>query len=183
MRSILLFFVILSILFAGCRMGTSVGGRSGGVSVGTSRAGTTVGIGTGTGFAVSYSSYGDFLYSGNNEAYANNKKGLKAFLAKDYPAAANIFQTTLAAYPDNPDATYYLGLTNIFLNEREKGYALLSNYRDSLNNRIASEVRWWAGYCRKKPELTAEKVYRTMNKARSEGYQRQQQEDWEDRRW
>ncbi len=92
MRSILLFFVILSVLFAGCRMGTSVGGRSGGVSVGTSRAGTTVGIGTGTGFAVSYSSYGDFLYSGNNEAYANNKKGLRPFWPKTTPLRPTSFR-------------------------------------------------------------------------------------------
>ena len=110
------------------------------------------------------------------KAYANNKKGLLQFLDKDYPAARQTFEATLESYPGNPDAVYYLGLTKIFLGEREAGYKLLRSYRDPNNFRISQEVVWWANYCAKKPELTPEKIREVLNKARGEGY-RQQIED------
>lgn len=147
--------------------------------------GTTVGVGTGTGAGISFSTYGDFLYSGNSEAYGNNRRGLREFLNKDYFAAREIFKGTLDKYPTNPDAIYYLGLTLIYLEEREAGYGVLRQYRDPYKTRVQQEVLWWANYCEKKPELTAEKVHRTMNKARSEGYKRDRDEYWERRfeRW
>ena len=138
--------------------------------------GASVGAGSTSGMGVSFSSYGDFLYSGPGKAYANNKKGLLQFLDKDYPAARQTFEATLESYPGNPDAVYYLGLTKIFLGEREAGYGLLRSYRDPNNFRISQEVVWWANYCAKKPELTPEKIREVLNKARGEGY-RQQIED------
>ena len=143
--------------------------------------GATVGVGTGSGHGIAMSAYGDFLYSGNGEAYGNNKRGLKMFLAKDFTAAREIFKGTLDKYPTNPDAIYYLGLTLIYQGERDTGYSLLLSYRDTYKNRIAQEVRWWAAYCQKKPELTAEKIHQVMNKARGEGYQ-QEIRDLQERR-
>lgn len=176
-----LFFVIT---LAGCNMvGVSVGTGSGGVSVGTGTAGSRVRVSTGSGFAVAVNSHGDFLYSGNGEAYATNKKGLKELLAKEYKTAQVTFEENLVKYPANPDATYYLGLTLIYLNERDAGFARLLQYRDTYKIRITQEVKWWAEYCRKKPELTPEDIHRVMNKARGEGYQKDQEEYWEDRRW
>jgi len=145
--------------------------------------GGTIGVGTNSGVGIAFSAYGDFLYSGNGEAYANNKKGLNEFLAKDFTAARKTFENTLKKYSDNPDATYYLGLTQIYLGDREKGYVLLRSYRDSFNAPIVQNVRWWANYCQKKPELSPEKIHKVMNKARSEGFQRKQEYDWDRRRW
>lgn len=180
MRSILPLIFALSIL-AGCNtIGVGIGGSSGGVYVGSDRVGG--GVAVGSGMAVAVNSYGDFLYSGNGEAYANNKVGLKALLDGNYVEARNVFEATLNKYPSNPDAVYYLGLTLIYLNERDAGYALLLQYSDPSKNRIAQEVKWWAAYCQKKPELTPKKIHEVMNRARGEGYQRQREEDWEDRR-
>ncbi len=143
--------------------------------------GASVGAGTSSGMAVTFSSYNDFLYTGTAKAYANNKRGLEKFLAKEYAPARDIFQQTLNDYPANPDAVYYLGLSLIFLGQRDAGFASLRSYNDQNYFRITSEVRWWANYCAKKPDLTPEKIRETMNKARGEGYRRQIQEDWDNR--
>lgn len=135
--------------------------------------GASVGAGYSSGMAVSFSSYNDFLYSGPGQAYSNNKKGLDQFLNKDYPAALQTFQATLQSYPGNPDAVYYLGLTRIFLGERDQGFATLRTYHDTLMIRITQEVVWWANYCAKRPEMTPEKIREVMNKARVEGYRQQ----------
>lgn len=146
-------------------------------------ASTTVGVGSQSGMGVAFSSYGDFLYSGPSGAYQANRRGLLEFLNKDYFAAREIFKATLEQYPGNPDTVYYLGLTLIYMDEREAGFSLLSQYRDPNKFRTTQEVRWWADYCSKKPELTAQKIYETMNKARGEGFQRDNQEYWERRGW
>lgn len=173
------------LFLAGCNTGVAIGTRTGntGVTIGTGTTGSGVSISTGSGMAVAVNVRGDFLYSGNGEAYATNKKGLREFLDKQYVEARKTFEGNLAKYPDNPDATYYLGLTLIYLNEREAGYARLLQYRDSYKNRIAQEVKWWAAYCQKKPELTPEKIHQVMNKARAEGYEKDREERWEERRW
>ena len=158
--------ICLVLLCAGCNM-----------------VGASVGAGSTSGMGVSFSSYGDFLYSGPGKAYANNKKGLLQFLDKDYPAARKTFEATLESYPGNPDAIYYLGLTKIFLDEREAGYTLLRSYHDPYNLRITQEVVWWANYCAKKPELTPDKIYKTLNKARGEGYRRQIEDERFRRGW
>ncbi|MDC0336488.1 hypothetical protein OAN24_06320, partial [Pseudodesulfovibrio sp.] len=173
---------VLTMAMTGCR-NVSVGASTGNVSVGAGGGSVGAGVHTGSGQGVFLSSNYDFLYSGNGEAYSNNKRGLESLLAKDYFAAKEIFKGTLEKYPTNPDATYYLGLTLIYQNERDAGYSLLLQYRDPFKIRITQEVKWWAAYCQKKPELTAEKVHQVMNKARSEGYQRDQEEEWERRRW
>lgn len=176
----------LVILLTGCNMvGVSVGTRSGsgGVSVNTGTGGTGVRVSTGAGIAVGVNSSGDFLYSGNGEAYATNKRGLREMLDKQYETARSTFEANLEKYPGNPDATYYLGLTLIYLGEREAGFARLLQYRDTFKIRITQEVKWWAEYCRKKPELTPEDIHRVLNKARNEGYIKDQEEYWGDRRW
>lgn len=149
---------------------------------GCNMVGGSVGVGTGSGMGISFSSYGDFLYSGNGETYANNRRGLKELLNKDYFAAREIFKASLEMSPGNPDATYYLGLTFIYLDERAAGYSLLSQYRDPFKIRIAQEVHWWANYCSKKPDLTPEKIHRVMNNARTDGYQRDREEEWDRRK-
>ncbi len=64
--------------------------------------GASVGAGSNSGMAVSFSSYGDFLYSGPSKAYASNKRGLTLFMNKDYPAAREAFEGTLKEYPRQP---------------------------------------------------------------------------------
>lgn len=141
--------------------------------------GGTVGVGTNSGVGVAVSAYGDFIYSGPSEAYKTNQKGLDQFLAKNFPEARKTFESTLKKYPKNPDATYYLGLTLIYLDEREAGYNMLRQYSDPFNGPTVQNVKWWASYCQKRPELTAEKVHKVMNKARGEGFQRNQEFEWD----
>jgi len=136
----------------------------------------TVGIGTTGGMGVSFSSYGDFLYSGPGPAYSNNKLGLRKLLDKDYTAAEEIFGNTLTQYPNNPDATYYLGLTLIYREKREAGFALMRQYRDPLRYRMTRAVQWWADYLEKKPELTPRKIHEIMNKNRVDAYNRDSRE-------
>lgn len=186
MRKSILIFIFL-LMASGCRVGTTVGvgtgggsGTSVGVSTGAGR--TSVGVGLGRG-AVVYSSYDDFLYSGTGAAYSNNRKGMKLFLDKKYSEARAVFQATLEQTPGEPDAQYYHGMCLIFLEQREAGLNQIAAYRDPFNPRISSEVKWWANYCRNKPNMTAEQTYRTLNKARAEGYKRQQDEERERLRW
>jgi len=142
----------------------------------------TVGVGTTSGMGVALSSYGDFLHSGPDAAYRNNREGLRAFLDGDYATARASFDTTLEHYPGNPDAVFYLGLTLMFLDERDQGFAVLSAYREPLTTRVAQEVRWWTDYCRKRPDMTAETIRRTLVRARAEGLATERQERWERRR-
>lgn len=158
-----LFTIFASLLLVGC------------VSTGAS-----VSVGTGGTF-VSFNVRGDMLESAPGEAYAINREGLNAFLAGNYETAQFAFQETLTRYPDNPDAIYYLGLTRIYQGRRDEGFSLLSQYRDSRHIRVTQNVQWWAEYCRKKPELTPEKIQEVMNKARTEGYQQERREELEER--
>ncbi|CCH50471.1 conserved protein of unknown function [Pseudodesulfovibrio piezophilus C1TLV30] len=143
--------------------------------------GTTIGAVVGSGHGISISANQDFLYSGNGEAHSNNRRGLDALLKKNYFAAHQFFQSTLDLYPNNPDATYYLGLTMIYEGKRDAGFDLLMQYKDALNIRIQQEVRWWANYCRKQTAFTPEKIHTVMNNARYEGYQREREDEWDRR--
>lgn len=150
-----------------------------------SNVGVGVGVGTGGGntrFGVGVSTTMDFLRGQNSGAVANNKRGLEEFRAKDYEAARDSFEYTLKNYPDDPDATYFLGLSLIYLDDREAGFVRLKEYKDS-KVRIQQDVRWWAGYCEKKPSMTAEEIHTTMKKARAEGYNQDREEYIEDRGW
>lgn len=150
-----------------------------------SNVGFGVGVGTGGGntrFGVGVSTNMDFLRGQNSGAVANNRRGLEEFRAGKYEEARKSFEYTLKDYPDDPDATYYLGLSLIYLGEREKGLTLLKNYKDS-KIRIQQDVRWWAGYCEKNPKMTAEEIHKTMKKARAEGYNKDREEYIEDRGW
>ncbi|WP_285905510.1 tetratricopeptide repeat protein [Pseudodesulfovibrio pelocollis] len=153
----------------------------GAVGVGTN-SGVGVGVGTASGMGVSLSSYGDFLHSGPDAAYRINREGFRAFLDGDYPTARTHFDATLDQYPGNPDAVFYLGLTLMFLDELDQGFAVLATYREPFNTRITQEVRWWTGYCRKRPDMTPETIRKTLVRARAEGLARERQERWEDRR-
>jgi len=148
--------------------------------------GIGVGVGTGGGgntrFGVAVSTQLDFLRGANSGAQANNRRGLEEFQAKDYAAARKSFEYTLKEYPEDPDGTYFLGLTLIHLGEREAGFKLLKNYTDP-TFRIQQEVRWWAEYCEKRPEMTPEDIHRTMKKARADGHNRDLREEKEDRLW
>lgn len=146
---------------------------------GCNAASTTVGVGTSGGMGVSFSAYGDFLYSGPSGAYSANRRGLLELLNHDYFAAREIFKDTLERYPGNPDTVYYLGLTLIYLDKREAGFSLLSTYNDPNKFRTTQEVRWWADYCAKKPELTPGKIHEVMNKARVQGFERDREERYE----
>ncbi|BCS90188.1 tetratricopeptide repeat protein [Pseudodesulfovibrio sediminis] len=168
------------LMLSACNSTVGVGmGSSGtrvGVGVGNGRSG--VGIATG-GFGVSLNSYGDFLRNGPNEAYDTNKLGVKALNESKYQAARELFEITLENYPNHPDATYYLGITLIYLEEREAGFSLLKQYKDSNNYRMYTEVQKSAAYLEKKPELTPEKIHRVLNKNRSDGYKADQEQRWE----
>lgn len=167
--------VVALLLLAGCVTGTSVGvgvGTSGsrvGVGVGMGRGSTSVGVGT-AGFGLSLNSYGDFLNNGPNEAYTNNKAGIKQLLDGNYDRARQTFETTLAKYPEQPDATYYLGITLIYLDRRDEGFALLKSYREQYYFRGTSAVQRTAAFLEKKPELSALEIHRTMNRERVDGY-------------
>jgi predicted Zn-dependent protease len=166
-RSIPLLLVLW--LTAGCVTGGSVVGGS-------------VGVGSTSGMGVVFSSYGDFLYNGPDAAFRNNRTGLQQLLDKEYNQAEATFRATLKTYPGNPDAVYYLGLALIHLDKRDQGFAALKSYQDSLRTRVTQDVHWWANYCEKRPEMTADSIQRTMNKARGEAFQREREEDWENRR-
>jgi tetratricopeptide (TPR) repeat protein len=163
-------------------VGVGMGTGGGGIGVGVGAGSTSVGVGTG-GFGVSLNSYGDFLNNGPNEAYLNNKAGIKQLNDGNYEAARKIFTDTLEKYPDLPDSTYYLGLTLIYLDQREAGFGLLKTYREPLYYRATSAVQRSAAYLEKKPELTAEKIHKVMNKERRDGFDRDLQERMERRAW
>lgn len=112
------------------------------------------------------------IYTGPPEAFRMNRAGLELFKAGSYPDAVKKFQATLAQYPGHPDAVYYLGLSLIGKDERSKGFELLTNFQDKNNYRVASEVRWWATYLQKKPELSAKEIFPTMRRIRAEAYNR-----------
>ncbi|EGB16549.1 hypothetical protein DND132_3346 [Pseudodesulfovibrio mercurii] len=178
--------LLACLLLAACvnTLGVGVGvGNNGGTRVGVGMgAGTTsVGVGAG-GFGVALNTYGDFLNNGPNEAYLNNKAGIKQLNDGNLDAARKIFTDTLEKYPDLPDSTYYLGLTLIYQGERETGFGLLKTYREPLYYRATSAVQRMAAYLEKKPELTAEKIHKTMNKERREGFDQDLRERMEMRR-
>lgn len=150
--------------------------------IGCVSTGASITVGTGGGF-ISISARGDLLETSPGEAFSINKQGVSSFLAKDYAGAQYSFETTLARYPGNPDATYYLGLTLIHLGQRDAGYTHLLKFRDPNHIRVTQNVQWWAAYCQKKPELTPEKITDVMNKARKDGWQKERQEAREERRW
>lgn len=128
------------------------------------------GVSARTGITIRFGLNGDYLYTANSAAYRNNKRGMRAFRDEDFIAARQLFQSTLDSYPNNSDATFYLGLTLIYLDKREEGFDLLTSYEDSYSNRIKQEVLWWADYCRNKPEMTAEKIHHTLSSNRAEAY-------------
>ncbi|WP_319582169.1 hypothetical protein [uncultured Pseudodesulfovibrio sp.] len=174
---------LIALLLTGCvgsslGVGVGVGTGGGGIGVGVGAGSTSVGVGAG-GFGVSMNSYGDFLNNGPNEAYLNNKAGIKQLNDGNYDAARKIFTDTLEKYPDLPDSTYYLGLTLIYLDQREAGFGLLKTYREPLYYRATSAVQRTAAYLEKKPELTAEKIHKTLNKERRDGFDRDMQERME----
>jgi hypothetical protein len=174
MRQTLIAWLAALGLLAGC-VATGVGVSSGpGGSV-------SAGVASTSGMGISFSSYGDFLYSGPDAAFRSNREGLREYLDGNYAAAARLFRATLRDYPGNPDAVYYLGLSLISDGSRDTGFATLGQYRDPLRMRITQEVRWWADYCEKRPDMTPQDIRRTMNKARVEGYQREREEAWENR--
>ncbi|MUM76243.1 hypothetical protein GKC30_01195 [Pseudodesulfovibrio sp. F-1] len=142
----------------------------------------TVGVGAASGMGVALSSYGDFLHSGPDAAYRNNRDGLQAFLRGDYATARTRFDATLEQHPGNPDAVFYLGLTLMFLDEREQGFAVLATYREPFKTRVAQEVSWWTDYCRKRPDMSPETIRQTLVRARAEGLATERRERWERRR-
>ncbi|QGY40704.1 hypothetical protein GM415_11405 [Pseudodesulfovibrio cashew] len=150
-----------------------------GLSTGCTTVGVGAGVGTGSG-GILVSSRNDYLYPGSR-VYADNRKGLNLFLARKFEEANATFTTALKASPIDPDATFYLGLTRVYLGQRDAGLALLDKYQDP-KFRVQDEVRWWAGYCRKKPEMTPDDVKRAMVNARAEGFMRDQDEYWNRRR-
>jgi tetratricopeptide (TPR) repeat protein len=174
---------LLALLLAGCvgsslGVGVGVGTGGGGVGVGIGAGSTSVGVGAG-GFGVSLNSSGDFLNNGPNEAYLNNKAGIKQLNDGNYEAARKIFTDTLEKYPDLPDSTYYLGLTLIYMGRREAGFGLLKTYREPLYYRATSAVQRMSAYLEKKPELTAEEIHKAMNRERRDGFDRDLRERME----
>lgn len=162
------------LVLVGCNTSFGVGMGTGGtrVGVGAGGGGTTIGVGTRTGTGVSLSGYKDFLNNGPDEAYTTNQEGLKALDKEDFTTARSLFEKTLAKYPEHPDATYFLGLTKIYQDEREAGFALLESYREPRYYRMTSEVQRTAKYLKEKPELTPDKIHETMNRNRTDGYNR-----------
>lgn len=166
----LLAVLLAGTLLTGCVTGVGVGVGTSGTRVGVGGGRTSVGVGMGGGLGASVNSYGDFLNNGPNEAYLNNKAGIKQLDDENFDAARKIFTDTLEKYPDLPDSTYYLGLTLIYLGEREAGFGLLKTYRDPHFYRGTSAVQRMAAYLEKKPELTAEEIHKAMNRERRDGY-------------
>ncbi len=122
----------------------------------------------------------EFVYDGPNAAYSQNRRSLILFKKRQYEEAATAFQETLTAYPRNTDALYFLGLSLIASGERNKGFNLLSRFRDPLRFRLSSEIRWWANYLSKKPELETQQILTTMRRIRAEAYQETIREKHED---
>ncbi|WP_207264354.1 hypothetical protein [Desulfovibrio sp. Huiquan2017] len=174
LSAVLLVTLLASLLPTACvgtslGVGVGTGGTRVGVGVGTGS--TSVGVGVG-GFGIALNSSGDFLNNGPNEAYLNNKAGIKQLNDGNFEAARKIFTDTLEKYPDLPDSTYYLGLTLIYLDQRETGFGLLKTYREPLYYRATSAVQRMAAYLEKKPELTAEEIHKAMNRERRDGFNR-----------
>lgn len=177
---------ILCILLSACNASVGAGGRTGTTRVGGSvgSTGGVVGISTSVGPGVYASSHRDFLRNGPTSVYKNHKQALKAMNNNDFDTAASIFENTLKDIPAHPDATYFLGLTRIHQGQREEGFTLLKSYRDPDYYRMTSEVQRMARYLEKKPELTAKTIHETMNRNRSDGYnrdirERQEMTDWD----
>ena len=169
---VLLLAAALLLLLAACDrasvgFGVGTGGTRMGVGVGMG--GSSVGVGAGS-FGLSLNSYGDFLNNGPNEAYTNDKAGINQLWDEKYEEARGTFESTLEKYPGQPDATYYLGLTLIYLDQREEGFALLKSYKDPYYYRGTSAVQRMAAYLEKKPELTPLEIHKAMNKERTDGY-------------
>jgi len=139
-------------------------------------------MGYGSG-AVMVSAHNDFLYSGPGRAYQNNREGLRLFKAGKYAEAADTFRKTLKAYPGNPDAVYFLGLSLIGMDHRNEGFDTLAKFRDPWRNHVASEITWWAGYLRKRPHLSAQEIFSTMKRIRGEAYNQYLREKREDLLW
>lgn len=179
---ILFFALTILLLTSGCQVGTSVGMGVGTgntrVGIGMGGGGTSIGVGY-SGLGVRMSSAKDYLNSGPNEAFRNNETGVGQLLDGDYEAARATFEATLADYPDQPDAVYYLGLTHIYLDEREEGFTLLKSYREPNHYRATRAVQDTAAYLEKKPELDAETIHKTMNRERMDGFNRDRENRWE----
>ncbi|KAB1443303.1 tetratricopeptide repeat protein [Pseudodesulfovibrio senegalensis] len=131
--------------------------------------GASVGTGTGGG-GLMVSIHQEFLYDGPGAAYSQNRGSLLLFKDGRYEAAAAAFAKTLAKYPGNTDALYFLGLSLVASGERDKGFALLARFRDPLRFRLSSETRWWASYLSKKPDLAVPDILATMRRIRAEAY-------------
>lgn len=172
------FFIMAIFLLSSCTtigFGLSTGSRNTRVGV--------YGSTGGAGIAVSKSAHGDFLYSDRGKVYSDNKRGFRFYLDGEYEKAKEVFEQALEKSGDNPDSVYYLGLTLIYLGDRDAGYDMLATYRDDVKVRTAQEVRWWTGYCRKRPELEPDKIRDVLNKARQNGYQQDLEEERERRSW
>jgi len=140
--------------------------------------GLTAGVNYGRG-AIGVSAYNDFLYPAPNQAYKLNKKGYEAFKARNYEEAVPYFRAVLKKYPNNPDAQFYLGLTEIGLGEREKGLKRLKAFRAPNSFRQQEEVRWWADYFMRHKDRMLSDIYNTMRRVRNEGYQQDRRNVWE----
>lgn len=134
--------------------------------------GTSIGFGLRSGAAVTISSYGDYLCCGPGSIYSANRQGVKELNAGNYEDARRIFESTLQQSPGHPDSTYYLGLTLIYLGERDAGFKLLKSYKDPNSYRGTRGVVDRAEYLAKKPDLTPDVIHGSMNKERVEGYDR-----------
>ena len=153
--------VLCALLAASCRVG-------GGFGVGSGGSGMGLGVST------------DLSGSDNPAtATANNKLAMNQFNAGNYENAAKIYQDTLDSYPENADAKFYLGLSQIGMGEREKGFDTLATFKEPDKTRTTQDVQWWAAYMRKKGDASFDDILKTMEKVRREGLAKDEQEERE----
>ena len=164
--------LLMLALLSACNATVGAGSRTTRVGGSVGSTGTMMGIGTSIGPGVAMSTYGDMLHNGPSDIRSNHKKALENLKNGDYNTASAIFGDTLKQYPAHPDATYFLGLTRIYQGQREAGFALLKSYRDPNYYRMTSEVQRMAEYMRNKPDVPPKTVHETMNRYRTDGYNR-----------
>lgn len=176
---------LVALLLSACNSTVGVGAGSRGTRVGGSvgSSGTVVGIGTSIGPGVAVSTYADMFLNGPSAVRTAHRSAMERLKKGEYDAAASVFESTLAQYPDHPDATYFLGLTRIYQDRRDEGYALLKSYREPNFYRMTTEVQRTAGFLEKKPDLSADTVRETMNRNRRDGYNQDVREHREMTTW
>lgn len=178
----LLALLLLGALMAACTSTGSTVSKTGPTRVGASvgSTGGVTGIGTSIKPNMEMITHKDLIINGPSSIRRTHKEAVETLKSGNYATAGRVFEDTLKAYPDHPDATYFLGITRIYQGKREAGFTLLKSYRDREYYRMTQEVRRMAAFLEQElaegKKLTAMTIHNTMNRYRTDGYNRDQNE-------